>query len=145
MSLRTVDAGEAQRRLENALQQVRLPSQYQHRLPRELSSGEKQRIAIARAFLSAPELVLCDEPLSSLDVSVQSAICQLLLDLQRDGRASYVFVSHDIAIVRYMADRIAVMYLGDGIEEAAARASISAPCIRIPRRCFPLPVSRIQS
>ena len=127
MSLRTVDAGEAQRRLENALQQVRLPSQYQHRLPRELSGGEKQRIAIARAFLSAPELVLCDEPLSSLDVSVQSAICQLLLDLQRDGRASYVFVSHDLAIVRYMADRIAVMYLGEVIEEGSAESFDQRP------------------
>src|SRR5204863_9319536 len=75
-----------------------------------------------RAFLSAPELVLCDEPLSSLDVSVQSAICQLLLDLQHDGRASYVFVSHDLSIVRYMADRIAVMYLGEVIEEGSAES-----------------------
>ena len=122
MSLRPVDAREARRRVENALQQVRLPPRYQHRLPRELSGGEKQRVAIARAFLCAPELVLCDEPLSSLDVSVQSAICQLLLDLQQEGRASYVFVSHDLAIVRYMADRIAVMYLGEVIEEGSAES-----------------------
>ena len=122
MSLRPVAAGEAQRHVEKALEQVRLPPSYQHRLPRELSGGEKQRIAIARAFLSAPELVLCDEPLSSLDVSVQSAICQLLLDLQRDGQASYVFVSHDLAIVRYMADRIVVMYLGEVIEEGSAES-----------------------
>ncbi|MEP6657071.1 MAG: oligopeptide/dipeptide ABC transporter ATP-binding protein, partial [Betaproteobacteria bacterium] len=122
MSLRPVEAGEAQRRIEKALEEVRLDPQYQYRLPRELSGGEKQRIAIARAFLSAPELVLCDEPLSSLDVSVQSAICQLLLDLQRDGRASYVFVSHDLSIVRYMADRIVVMYLGEVIEEGSAES-----------------------
>jgi peptide/nickel transport system ATP-binding protein len=122
MSLRPVDAREAERLVANALEQVRLPSQFRHRLPRELSGGEKQRIAIARAFLSAPELVLCDEPLSSLDVSVQSAICQLLLDLQRRGHASYVFVSHDLAIVRYMADRIVVMYLGEVIEEGSAES-----------------------
>jgi peptide/nickel transport system ATP-binding protein len=126
-SLRPVDAGEAQRRVEKALEQVRLDPQYQHRLPRELSGGEKQRVAIARAFLSAPELVLCDEPLSSLDVSVQSAICQLLLDLQREGYASYVFVSHDLSIVRYMADRIVVMYLGEAIEEGSAESFDQRP------------------
>ena len=122
MSLRGTEATEASRRVEEALEQVRLGAQYLHRLPRELSGGEKQRVAIARAFLSEPELVLCDEPLSSLDVSVQSAICQLLLDLQIEGRASYVFVSHDLAIVRYMADRIVVMYLGDVIEEGSAES-----------------------
>lgn len=126
-SLRPVDAGEAQRRVEKALEQVRLHPQYQHRLPRELSGGEKQRIAIARAFLSAPELVLCDEPLSSLDVSVQSAICQLLLDLQCESHASYVFVSHDLSIVRYMADRIVVMYLGEVIEEGTAESFDQRP------------------
>ncbi len=122
MSLRPVDAGEARRRIEKALEQVRLSAEFAHRLPRELSGGEKQRIAIARAFLSAPELVLCDEPLSSLDVSVQSAICQLLLDLQQAGPAAYVFVSHDLSIVRYMADRIVVMYLGEVIEEGSAES-----------------------
>lgn len=119
-SLRPVAVVEVQRLVENALEQVRLPKHYEHRLPRELSGGERQRIAIARAFLSTPELILCDEPLSSLDVSVQSAICQLLLDLQRDGLASYVLVSHDLAIVRYMADLIVVMYLGEVIEEGGA-------------------------
>ncbi|MEO8302908.1 MAG: ABC transporter ATP-binding protein [Betaproteobacteria bacterium] len=126
-SFRPVDSSEADRRIERALEQVRLGPQYQHRLPRELSGGEKQRIAIARAFLSAPELVLCDEPLSSLDVSVQSAICQLLLDLQRDSHASYVFVSHDLSIVRYMADRITVMYLGEVIEEGSAQSFDQPP------------------
>jgi peptide/nickel transport system ATP-binding protein len=122
MSLRPVDAGEARRHIEKALDQVRLPPQFAERFPRELSGGEKQRVAIARAFLSTPELVLCDEPLSALDVSVQSAICQLLLDLQQAGQASYVFVSHDLSIVRYMADRIVVMYLGEVIEEGSAES-----------------------
>jgi len=122
MSVQGVDAADAAGRVDKALAQVRLDPQYRHRLPRELSGGEKQRIAIARAFLSTPELVLCDEPLSSLDVSVQSAMCQLLLDLQREEKASYVFVSHDLAIVRYMADRIVVMYLGNVIEEGSAES-----------------------
>ena len=122
MSLRPVDAGECRRRIDQALDHVHLSPQFAERFPRELSGGEKQRIAIARAFLSAPELVLCDEPLSSLDVSVQSAICQLLLDLQQAGHASYVFVSHDLSIIRYMADRIVVMYLGEVIEEGSAES-----------------------
>jgi peptide/nickel transport system ATP-binding protein len=122
MALRPVDGGEARRRVDRALEQVRLAPQFAERFPRELSGGEKQRVAIARAFLSAPELVLCDEPLSALDVSVQSAICQLLLDLQHEGHASYVFVSHDLSIIRYMADRIVVMYLGEVIEEGTAES-----------------------
>ena len=121
-AMQGLSATDAQRCVEKALQQVRLDPGYQHRLPRELSGGEKQRVAIARAFLSAPELVLCDEPLSSLDVSVQSAICRLFLDLQGDDHSSYVFVSHDLSIVRYMADSIVVMYLGEVVEEGSAES-----------------------
>jgi peptide/nickel transport system ATP-binding protein len=99
------------------LQKVRLGSAYFDRYPRELSGGEKQRVAIARAFASGPSIVLCDEPFSALDVSVQANIVQLLLDLQSDRAASYIIVSHDLSVIRYVADRIVVMYLGTVVEE----------------------------
>jgi peptide/nickel transport system ATP-binding protein len=126
-ALRPTDEAAASRAIDRALEQVRLNLGYRERLPHELSGGEKQRVAIARAFLSQPKLVLCDEPLSALDVSVQAAICQLLLDLQRDGRNSYVFVSHDLSIVRYLADYIVVMYLGEIVEEGAAESFDRSP------------------
>jgi peptide/nickel transport system ATP-binding protein len=121
-ALRLMDEVSASRAIDRAFEQVQLSPRYRERLPQELSGGEKQRIAIARAFLSQPKLVLCDEPLSALDVSVQSAICQLLLDLQRDGRNSYVFVSHDLSIVRYLSDYVVVMYLGEIVEEGEAES-----------------------
>jgi peptide/nickel transport system ATP-binding protein len=111
----------------DALTAVRLEPSYIERLPAELSGGEKQRVAIARAFLSDPRLVLCDEPLSALDVSVQATICQLLLDLQARSKASYLFVSHDLSVVRYMSDFIAVMYLGEIVETGDAGSFDTLP------------------
>lgn len=101
----------AQRALE-LLQAVNLPADYQRRLPHELSGGEKQRVAIARAFAAQPRLMLCDEPFSSLDVSVQASLMNLLVELQADRQTAYLYVSHDLAAVRYIADWIAVVYLG---------------------------------
>ncbi|HEV2677499.1 MAG TPA: ABC transporter ATP-binding protein [Aliidongia sp.] len=98
------------------LEQVRLPADYARRHPHELSGGEKQRVAIARAFASNPRLVICDEITSALDVSVQASVVELLLDLQRRHGTAYLFITHDINLVRQIAHRIAVMYRGDLVE-----------------------------
>ena len=94
------------------LEQVRLGAHYLERLPSQLSGGEKQRVAVARAFAAEPELILCDEVTSALDVSVQAALLGLLVDLQADQGTTYIFVSHDLAVVRALADRVAVLYMG---------------------------------
>jgi len=94
------------------LEQVRLGGHYLDRLPSQLSGGEKQRVAVARAFAAQPDLVLCDEITSALDVSVQAAVLELLDDLRRENNTSYVFVSHDLAVVRVLSDRVAVLYQG---------------------------------
>ena len=98
------------------LEQVSLPADYARRHPHELSGGEKQRVAIARAFASNPRLVICDEITSALDVSVQASVIELLLDLQRRHGTAYLFITHDINLVRQIAHRIAVMYRGDLVE-----------------------------
>jgi peptide/nickel transport system ATP-binding protein len=100
------------------LDAVRLPPSYANRLPEQLSGGEKQRIAIARAFASNPDLLICDEPVSSLDVSVQASILNLLNDLQVEFGSSLLFISHNLAVVGYLADKIAVIYLGQLMEVA---------------------------
>ena len=94
------------------LEQVRLGSHYLDRLPSQLSGGEKQRIAIARAFVAEPDIVLCDEVTSALDVSVQAAVLELLNELKQTQRTTYVFVSHDLAVVKALSDRVAVLYQG---------------------------------
>ena len=94
------------------LEQVRLGSHYLDRLPSQLSGGEKQRIAIARAFVAEPDIVLCDEVTSALDVSVQAAVLELLDELKQTQRTTYVFVSHDLAVVKALSDRVAVLYQG---------------------------------
>ncbi|HSD01050.1 MAG TPA: ABC transporter ATP-binding protein [Gaiellales bacterium] len=106
---------------------VRLEPRHLDVRPSALSGGLKQRVAIARSFAGSPSLILCDEPTSALDVSVQAAILNLLVDLQRREGVSYVFISHDLAVVRYVADRIAVMYLGQIVDVGPADAVFEPP------------------
>jgi peptide/nickel transport system ATP-binding protein len=117
----------ADRRADELVTAVRLPDRVLSARPTALSGGQKQRVAIARAFAGEPRLVLCDEPTSALDVSVQAAILNLLVDLQETKRTSYVFISHDLGVVRYLSDRIAVLYLGRLMELGPAEAVFSGP------------------
>jgi peptide/nickel transport system ATP-binding protein len=114
-----VKGKEANDRVEALAAHLRLTPRHLDLKPRQLSGGLKQRVAIARAFAGDPRIVVCDEPTSALDVSVQAAILNLLADLQSEQRTSYVFITHDMGVVRYLADRIAVMYLGR-IQEVGA-------------------------
>ncbi len=109
------------------LRAVKLDEYYFDRLPRQLSGGEKQRVGIARAFAGRPDLVLCDEPVSALDVSVQAAVLNLLLEIQKEFGTTMIFISHDLSVVRFMADYVAVMYLGQVMEIGPAEAIYAPP------------------
>ncbi len=110
------------------LNQVGLESEALEKYPHEFSGGQRQRIGIARAVSMTPEIIICDEPVSALDVSVQSKILNLLLDLQTRLGLTYLFISHDLSVVRHMSDRIIVMYLGKIVEIADADDLYAHPC-----------------
>lgn len=127
MKLRGLSRDEADREVLELLKAVNLREEYAGRYPGELSGGEKQRVVIARAFASDPDLIICDEPVSALDVSVQSAVLNLLARLQDDNGTSYLFISHDLAVVGYLADYLAVMYLGQLFEVGSADELFNPP------------------
>lgn len=106
---------------------VKLPRDFAKRRPRQLSGGQKQRVGIARAFAGDPSMVIADEPVSALDVSVQAAVTELLMDIQRDHRTTLIFISHDLSVVRYLADRIVVMYLGQIMEQGKTEEVFAPP------------------
>jgi oligopeptide/dipeptide ABC transporter ATP-binding protein len=120
-------AAEQSDRVAQWLDRVGLSSDYLGRYPHELSGGQRQRVGIARALIMGPQLVICDEPVSALDVSVQAQIINLLMDLQADMGLTLIFIAHDLSLVRHVADRIAVMYLGCLVEEGLADAVYDEP------------------
>jgi peptide/nickel transport system ATP-binding protein len=127
LNTNTLTQEQVQSRIRELLAVVRLPADYANRYPTELSGGEKQRVAIARAFAANPALVVADEPTSALDVSVQAVILNLLKDLRAQEGASYLFISHDLRAVTYLADWLIVMYLGQIVEEGTTAHVYNIP------------------
>ncbi|MEN6394534.1 MAG: ABC transporter ATP-binding protein [Anaerolineaceae bacterium] len=124
---KTVPANQVRIEVERLLQAVKLDASYYSRLPRQLSGGEKQRIGIARAISTNPAMVVCDEPVSALDVSVQAAVLNLLLEIQNSSNTTMILISHDLSSVRFFADDVAVMYLGRVVEIGSCESIYQPP------------------
>ncbi len=121
------DESRIRQRVRDLLDLVKLPRDFAERRPRQLSGGQKQRVGVARAFAGNPALVVADEPVSALDVSVQAAVIELLIDIQRRQGTTLLFISHDLSVVRYLADRIVVMYLGQIMEQGRTQEVFAPP------------------
>ncbi len=130
-TLEKFDIGDSQEdrhnRMLELLDLVKLPRAFAERMPRQLSGGQKQRIGVARAFAGQPRVVVADEPVSALDVSVQAAVTELLMEIQREAKTTMLFISHDLSVVRYIADRVVVMYLGHIVEQGSTDDIFSPP------------------
>lgn len=114
-------------RVKDILNEVGLSEKFLDKYPHEMSGGQRQRVVIARALINNPELVICDEPVSALDVSVRSQVLNLLKDLQKERKLTYIFISHDLSVVEYLCDRVAVMYLGRVMELADKKSLYREP------------------
>lgn len=127
LQIQGMDAANAKKRIAELLDQVGLPSDSITRLPREFSGGQRQRVAIARALALSPKLIVCDEPVSALDLTTQARILDLFLTIQRETGVSYLFVSHDLDVVRHLSHRVAVMLKGEIVEQGPAQQVTVTP------------------
>ncbi|PVZ60420.1 ATP-binding cassette domain-containing protein [Arthrobacter sp. H-02-3] len=127
LGVQGMEAAQAKKRVKELLDQVGLPSDAINRLPREFSGGQRQRVAIARALALSPKLIVCDEPVSALDLSTQARVLDLFLQIQKDTGVSYLFVSHDLDVVRHISHRVAVMYHGEIVEQGPAGVVTTDP------------------
>jgi oligopeptide/dipeptide ABC transporter ATP-binding protein len=127
MKIHRIDRSERRQRVQELLQTVGLSPEHYNRFPHEFSGGQRQRIGVARALALRPKLIVADEPVSALDVSIQSQMLNLLDDLQKELRLTYIFIAHDLGVVRHVSNRIAVMYLGKLVELAPAEELYQRP------------------
>ncbi|MFF2487602.1 ATP-binding cassette domain-containing protein [Microbacterium sp. NPDC058062] len=148
LTVRDVPVKEARARVRHLLDEVRLPSNAGQRLPREFSGGQRQRVAIARALALQPRLIVCDEPVSALDLSTQARVLELFKEIQERTGVAYLFVSHDLAVVRHLSRRVAVMYRGEIVEWGDADQVTARPEHPYTQRLFlaaPVPHPRLQA